>query len=183
MLLSVACAGASIMPVLARAQIGGGGSVHGTVFDPSGAVVPAATVVATNVATGVKTTRRTTSAGVYVLSPLAAGEYSVTVSAEGFQTLAQEHVIVDALGVVGLNLTLTVGTSREEVTVEATPPPLSTADARLGQTIRNEVYTALPLIMPNGGPRDPTAFMFLQPGVQSIGRWGNVMGGRAPRTT
>ena len=62
--------------------------------------------------------------------------------------------------------------------VTAAPPPLATADARLGQTIRNEVYTALPLVMNTGGPRDPTAFMFLMPGVQSIGRWGNVMGGQ-----
>ncbi len=60
----------------------------------------------------------------------------------------------------------------------AAAPPLATADARLGQTIRNEVYTALPLVMNTGGPRDPTAFMFLMPGVQSVGRWGNVMGGQ-----
>ena len=40
------------------------------------------------------------------------------------------------------------------------------------------MYTALPLVMNTGGPRDPTAFMFLMPGVQSIGRWGNVMGGQ-----
>ena len=64
------------------------------------------------------------------------------------------------------------------MTVSATPPMLRTADARLGQTIRNEVYTALPLVMNTGGPRDPTAFMFLMPGVQSVGRWGNVMGGQ-----
>ena len=65
----------------------------------------------------------------------------------------------------------------QEATVSPAPP-LSTTDARLGQTVRNEVYTALPLVMPTGGPRDPIAFMFLQPGVQSIGRWGNVMGGQ-----
>ena len=62
--------------------------------------------------------------------------------------------------------------------VTADAPPLATADARLGQTIRNDVYTALPLVMNTGGPRDPTAFMSLMPGVQQIGRWGNVMGGQ-----
>jgi hypothetical protein len=163
---------------VARAQIGGTGSIQGTILDPSGAVVPGATVVATNVATGVDTTRRSSGAGVYVLSPLPAGEYRVSVTAEGFQPLVQEQVRVDALSVIGLNLTLQVGTLQQEATVVATAPPLSTADARLGQTVRNEVYTALPLIMPAGGPRDPTAFMFLQPGVQSVGRWGNVMGGQ-----
>ena len=85
---------------------------------------------------------------------------------------------MDALGVVGLNVTLKVGGITQEVTVSATPPMLRTADGRLGQTIRNDVYTALPLVMNTGGPRDPTAFMFLMPGVQSIGRWGNVMGGQ-----
>ena len=70
--------------------------------DPSGAVIPGATVVASNVATGEKTVRQTTAAGLYLLSPLVAGEYTVTVSAGGFQTLLQEHVVVDALSVVGL---------------------------------------------------------------------------------
>ena len=90
----------------------------------------------------------------------------------------QERVIVDGLAVVGLNVVLEVGAVTQEVTVLAAPPPLGTADGRLGQTVRNEVYTALPLVMNTGGPRDPTQFMFLMPGVQSVGRWGNVMGGQ-----
>jgi Carboxypeptidase regulatory-like domain len=162
----------------AAAQIGGSGSIQGTVLDPSGAALPGATVTATNVATGVETTRATTDAGVYALSPLPPGEYKVTVTLDGFQTFVQEHVIVDALAVVGLNPKLTVGGVTQEVTVSAESLQLSTADARLGQTIRNEVYTSLPLVMNTGGPRDPTAFMFLMPGVQSVGRWGNVMGGQ-----
>ena len=80
--------------------------------------------------------------------------------------------MVDALGVVGLNVTLQVGGVAQEVTVVAEPPALRTADGRLGQTIRNDVYTALPLVMNTGGPRDPTAFMFLMPGVQSVGPLG-----------
>ena len=57
-----------------------------------------------------------------------------------------------ALSVVGLNATLQIGTITQEVVVTAEAPPLATADARLGQTIRNEVYTALPLVMNTGGP-------------------------------
>ena len=45
------------------AQIGGSGTIKGTVIDLSGAVVPGATVVATNIATGVESRRETTSAG------------------------------------------------------------------------------------------------------------------------
>src|SRR3954463_8282232 len=134
-------------PKYAVAQIGGSGSINGTIFDPTGAVVPNATVVAKNVATGVETTRQTTDAGLYVISPLPPGEYTITVTVTGFQTLIQEKIIVDALSNVGLNLTLKLGNVSETVTVAEAPSQLNTTDARLGTTIRNELYTALPLAM------------------------------------
>jgi len=172
-------AGAVIAAGALMAQIGGGGSIQGTVTDPSGAVIPNATLTATHVATAVKTTRQTTAAGVYAISPLPAGEYTVTVAADGFQTLVQERVVVDALGVLGLNVTLRIGATAEQVTVSDTPAPLSTADARLGQTMRNDEYAALPLAMSASGlPRNPLAFIYVQPGVQNTSRWANFMGGQ-----
>ena len=57
----------------AIAQVGGTGSIQGTVTDPSGAIVGGADVTATNVATGVGTSRKTTEAGFYVLPVLPAG--------------------------------------------------------------------------------------------------------------
>ena len=85
------------------AQIGGTGWIQGVVSDPSGAVIPGASVTATNAATQVRSTRQTTEAGLYNISPLEAGEYSVTVTAGGFRTAVQEHVMVDALASVSLN--------------------------------------------------------------------------------
>ena len=167
-----------VHPAAGFAQIGGSGSIQGTVLDASKSALPGATVTATNRATDVVTTRQTTESGVYVLSPLAPGEYRVTVTLDGFQTVTHEGIVVDGLTAVGLNVTLPVAGINQDVLVTAEAPQLATADARLGQTIRNEVYTALPLVMNTGGPRDPTAFMFLMPGVQSVGRWGNVMGGQ-----
>jgi hypothetical protein len=162
------------------AQIGGSGSIQGVVSDPSSAVIPGASVVATNVATGVKTIRTTTDAGYYVLSPLPPGEYTVSATVQGFQTLTQEHIVVDALATVGLNLTMKIGTSAEQVTVVDAPPQLNTSDARMGQTIRNEQYTALPLAMGNA-PRDPVAFVSLMPGFTGgVGNTaGNVLGAQA----
>lgn len=58
------------MPALA--QIGGAGTIQGTVADPTGAVIPGATVTATNLATGVGRSRQTTGAGLYVIAPLTA---------------------------------------------------------------------------------------------------------------
>src|SRR5579875_1572426 len=138
------------------AQVAGNGVIQGTVTDPTGAVVPGATVTATNVATGVKTTRQTTDAGFYVLSPLPPGEYTVTVSQKGFQTKVQEHV-----------------------TVSAAPPQLDTTNGTLGVTISNKSYTSLPLAM-NGGPKNPEGFIYLLPGVQAgSGFVGNINGGEA----
>ena len=147
-------------------QIGGTGSIQGVVSDPSGAVIPGASVTATHVATQVKTTRQTTESGVYNLSPLQAGEYTVTVGAAGFQTTVQEHVVVDALATVGFNVILKLGSASEQITVADTPPQLDTVDARVGETVRKDLYMALPLFMGNA-PRDPTAFASYLPGVPS----------------
>ena len=159
------------------AQIEGNGVIQGTVLDPTGALIPGATVTATNVKTGVATTRNTTDAGFYVLSPLPPGEYTVTVTSKGFEKLTQEHVIVNGMAVVGLNLTLTVGSTTQEVTVTGAPPALETSNGQLGVTIPNDSYTELPLAM-NGGPKNPEGFIYLLPGVANgSGFVGNVNGG------
>ena len=150
------------LPLLA--QIGGTGSIQGIITDPSGAVVPGVSVTAINQATQIRVVRQSTAAGFYVLSPLAPGKYSVAITAGGFQPAQQDNVIVDALSTVSLNITLKIGAATDAVTVTDTPPPLNTSDARVGQTIRNEVYTALPLAMANA-PRDPAAFVQFMPGV------------------
>ncbi len=146
-----------------RAQIGGSGSITGTVTDTSGAVIPSAQVVATNDATGVKVTQTATGSGTFTLSPLPAGRYTVVITAPNFAELKQEHVQVDALQVVGLKPQLGAGAT-ETVTVEGAPPQLDTANASIGGTMENEEYTALPLQI-NGGARNPTAFVYLEPGV------------------
>ena len=166
------------------AQIGSSGSIQGIVTDPGGAVVPGATVVAKNVATKEETTRQTNEVGLYVIKPLPPGEYNVVVSAPGFLTLIQEKVVVDALSTATVNLSLKVGDVKETVTVADAPAPLNTSDARLGTTIRNELYTNLPLAMGTAvagsgigqGPRNPGAFIFLLPGVTEGNRWGQVNG-------
>src|SRR4051812_8460317 len=92
------------------AQVGGSGTIQGTVTDPTGASLPGANVTATNLATGVTTARQTTAAGFYVLSPLQPGDYSVKVEASGFQTLTQSHLTVAALQTVGWDPKLEIGT-------------------------------------------------------------------------
>lgn len=156
-----------ILSVPLPAQIGGTGSLQGTVADPSGATVANATVTATNSATNAVFRQQTTSAGFYSISALTPGSYVVAVTATGFQKLSQEKVVIDALAVATVNLTLTVGSANDVVTVTEAPPQIDTSSATLGSVMRNEQYGALPLAM-NAGPRDPTAFVALVPGVQAL---------------
>ena len=186
--LLVFLGGLFFTPGSVAAQIGGSGTIKGTITDPGGAVVPGAKVVATNVGTKVENTRMTNDAGVYLITPLPPGEYKVTVSAAGFQTLIQEKIIVDALSTVGVDLSLKVGNVNETITVDSAPTQLNTSDSRLGQTVRNDLYTQLPLAMGTAvagsgigqGPRNPGAFIFLLPGVTEGNgtRWGNINGGQ-----
>jgi hypothetical protein len=127
------------------AQVGGSGTIQGTVQDPSGAALPGANVTATNLATAVTTARQTTAAGFYVLSPLQPGDYSVKVEASGFQTITQSRISVAALQTVGWDPKMAIGTSTQSITVEDAPPSLHTEDATLGASMGNELYSALPL--------------------------------------
>jgi hypothetical protein len=149
----------------AFAQTAGEGTIQGTVTDPSGAVVPNATVTATNVATGIGTSRTTTSNGFYVISPLLPGGYTVIVKAAGFTEFRQLNLTLNAMQTLGLNITLKVGSTSSNVTVTAAPPELQTADATLGATIDNKVYLELPVLI-NNQQRDITGFSNLLPGAQ-----------------
>jgi hypothetical protein len=152
----------------ANAQIGGSGSITGVVTDATGALVPGASVTATNTATNVATTQTTSGGGTYVLSPLTPGDYTVTIKASGFKTITQEHVDVVALQASSLKSQLSIGASNETVTVTSAPPQLDTTDASTGFLMENEDYTQLPLQI-NGGVRNPTSFVYLTPGVSHGG--------------
>jgi hypothetical protein len=71
----------------------------GSVTDSSGAVIPNATVTATSTTQGTKLSRITSSSGDFDLTPLNPDVYRITVTANGFQTLNQENVHVNALEV------------------------------------------------------------------------------------
>jgi len=166
----------------AHAQTAGEGALQGTVTDPSGAVIPNASVKITNDATKIETTRSSNASGFYMVSPVLPGTYTVQITAPGFKTIVQQNVVVDALQNRVYNPVLTVGQETQTVEVSAAPPVLDTADATLGLTVENETYTNLPIQMTSGTQRDPTGFGTLSPGAQSgarmpiIGGTGSYMG-------
>lgn len=162
---------------MATAQVAGTGTIQGTITDPSGAVVPNATVTAIAPATGRTVSQSTSSGGTYVLTALPPGTYTVTVKGQGFPEIKQENITVNAVSVVGLDLKLHLGSADQNVTVTSAPPDINTENGALDTTIPNTTYTALPVAM-NGGPKSPLGFLSLVPGSSS-GAFGvqNINGG------
>ncbi len=85
------------------------GGFQGVVTDPSGAVIPDATITATNKATGFSQTATSSGSGAYTLSALAGGTYTVTVEKTGFAKKVLESVELQSEKVQSLNLSLEVG--------------------------------------------------------------------------
>ena len=161
----------------ASAQLAGKGEIKGKVADPTGAVVPNATVTATSTTRGTKLSAASNASGEYTLSPLDADIYTLSVSAPGFKSVTQENVHVNALEIADVPISLAVGSSTEVVTVSSAPPQLETSNATLGATMENDMYSALPIEMGAYGQADQrraTDFAFLMPGVQGNNTSGNA---------
>jgi len=166
----------------AAAQTGGDGAISGTVTDTTGAVVPGASVTATNVGTNAVTTRPASAAGYYEIAPLIPGKYTVTVTAKGFEAFKQENMVVDAMHVIGLNVALKAGAESQTIIVTAAPPALETTNPVLGGTMENDVYMELPLLVSGNQQRDITQFSNLLPGAQlNPGGRSSVVSGTAQR--
>ncbi len=138
------------------------GSISGTVKDESGALVTTAGIKATNVATGF--TRETTvgSDGSYLIQYLPVGTYTVNATAAGFKGFVQKNLVITVDQTVALNITLSVGTATQTVTVTEAPPLVDTSSAQLGRTVSPNEIIGLPLVN-----RNAYAELSLTPGVQS----------------
>src|SRR5450759_4926726 len=98
------------------------GKIIGTVTDQQNAVLQGVKVRATNVDTNISETAVSSHAGVYALPALEPGAYRITAEIAGFQKLNREGIRVETSGEVTLDLQLTVGDTKTEVTVLAEAP-------------------------------------------------------------
>src|SRR5215203_167235 len=94
-------------------------TIRGTVEDPSGGVLPGATVTLTN--TGTKAVQSTVAneRGGYIFSGVFPGTYDIKVELEGFKTYEQKAVTINAQDTRGIDVKLEVGARTETVTVTA----------------------------------------------------------------
>jgi len=153
-------------------------SLRGTVKDPSGAVVPGATVVVTDNANGSSFTATSSGAGYYQFAQIPPAKYKITVTLAGFAPQSKvAELLVNQPATI--DFALTVNTEAITVDVSGDAQTLNTSDATIGNSVNNEMIQALPM-----DGRDPVSLLSLQPGVLYIGtstdtRNGSVSGGRS----
>jgi hypothetical protein len=121
------------------------GSVTGQVTDPTGAVIPKATVVAENVDTGVNTTATTNGAGVYSVLFLPIGRYKVTTSAAGFAERTTAPFALEINQTIKLDTVLSVASAGTSVQVTEAVPILNTTDGIVGTTFSSNEIQSFPL--------------------------------------
>jgi len=133
-----------MLPRPVIAQTNTTGAIDGVVSDPSGAIVPSASVLVTNVATGATYKVGSGAAGEYRVPQLPPGGYSLTVSATGFQT-SKQMIEVSAGQVATGNVRLTVGQTATTVEVTGSEVPLlHTDDAQISTTFTQQQVQQLP---------------------------------------
>jgi hypothetical protein len=108
-------------------------------------VLKGATVTAVNRDTGTSYSAETSNAGVYYMSYVLPGTYTVTVKATGFRSAVQDNVLLVAAQYFGLNFKLEVGAISESVTVTAAPPLIETASGSGGTDIDSRTISEVPL--------------------------------------
>lgn len=141
------------------------GTVVGIVTDPSGAVVPGATVTLTDNATGTTRTATTNDQGRYVFVNANPASYNLTVSKSGFANAKMANQVVQIGQQLTANVQLQVGQASTEVVVEGTAnSSLQTLNSTIGNTVSQQALSSLPSL-----GRDVSTFMTLQPGVSPDG--------------
>ncbi|HTX77800.1 MAG TPA: carboxypeptidase regulatory-like domain-containing protein, partial [Terracidiphilus sp.] len=116
--------------VFAPAQGGGKsatGGIHGQVADPTGAVIPGATVVATTTAGKVAGKAISDGTGAYAIHGLEPGTYGVTATASGFARFEAPGIVVAAGQMRTVNAALQIAVQQQQVQVEAESNTVSTS--------------------------------------------------------
>jgi hypothetical protein len=135
----------------------------GAVADNTGSAVPGATVTVVQSATSYKQEAKTGAAGDYLFPSLPVGDYQLTVEMSGFTTYVQNGIILTVGRAATQNVTLQVGSVRQQVTVQANASLVTTDDPSIGQLVDEKNMQSLPM---NG--RQAQQLVFLVPGAVDV---------------
>jgi hypothetical protein len=154
-----------LLPSNAAAQSATTGAVSGTVTDPSGAIVPLASVELVSIDTNAAQAQTANASGQYLFSGVRPGQYKITVKMAGFRTSTVANVTVAVNKALDLDFKLEVGADNQTVEVTtAAGALLQTTDSQIGNSISKDLISRLPTLQ-----RNVTELMNLQPGVVPTG--------------
>lgn len=121
------------------------GSLHGTIYDDEGNVLPGVTVtLASRSMMGTKT-YVTAETGAFRFPALPPGIYTITAAMPGFKTLTRGEIIIRVGKVVTLNVTMEVTTIEEEITVIAASPVVDVRQTKIAITFDKNLITNIPM--------------------------------------
>ncbi len=141
------------------------GSITGRVVDPQAAVIPGATLTATNQQTNAVSKTVSNQTGYYEFNLLNPGHYTLTAEAPGFRRHVQTGIEVNVASRLDVEVQLQVGQLAETVEVTAVLPLLDTTTASGGRVIDNRQIMQLPF-----SDMNPFALSALAPGMQWTGQ-------------
>jgi hypothetical protein len=121
------------------------GTISGTVTDALGAIIPGATVIATEISIQKRFTAVTDRAGQYVLAELPPGEYRLSARAPGFNAAVQDRILVHVNEQLRQDFSLSVKNQSATVIVESAPVLIQTQSAAVKNVIENRQLSDLPL--------------------------------------
>jgi Carboxypeptidase regulatory-like domain/TonB-dependent Receptor Plug Domain len=141
------------------------GTILGTVTDASGAVMPNLVVRITSQTEGITHEYRTDAQGNYQAENLKEGIYTVAVQTEGFKEVTIKDVRLTARQIVRTDLTLVVGATTENVTVEAHPELINTESPAISASVTSTEVLGLPANYRGAGSTSPYNLLAFLPGV------------------
>jgi hypothetical protein len=144
------------------------GSFTGAVKDPSGALVPGASVEVSNEGTGATRKVTTSSAGVFNVPNLDIGAYRIHVSAQGFNSYDRAKVFLEANQVINLDITLTVGSTIDTVEVHAANPIITTETTDISSGVGHDAMEELPSVGRHTGDGGVYSFTTLATGAAAV---------------
>jgi TonB dependent receptor/Carboxypeptidase regulatory-like domain len=147
-------------PAESRAQVSTTGKIAGVTTDPSGGVVPNATVTVKSTALMATRTTNTQADGSYLFDLLPPGTYTVTVTATGFQTFAETGIVITAGFTATVNPKVTMGEVTQTVKVQSVPV-VDLQNVQTSTTFDNTLLQDIP------SGRDPWSTVAQMPGVAS----------------
>ena len=136
------------------------GTIRGTVTDSSGAAVPNASVTIIDLATNARTAAKTNGEGEFESGSLRYGDYKVSVTATGFNTVEISGVIVRTGQTARVDAHLEVAAAATSVVVQAEAPLTQTDSPAISGTLNNQQVTELPR-----DSRDYLSFLYLNPNI------------------